>query len=244
MQSKAYRRFMNRAAHFDADIEMLDVIKRASERGALSVKSGVLFDDLHPQLHPRLASRQKGPQSRGLVVAHLRNTLYASYIKDLYEDAMAYFSDVLNAAARHGLDPSRLVGEQNLNFSANDLLQSGSWNSVVRMVSDSIFRSLENERKTRKLLEKIDSKLNLGVDKTKIDAAMPYFEMRHLLVHSDGIIDHAFCAAYPGFRETPGRRLALNIQRKRRARQAVETLIKEYDDRIVAAGVIAKSDCD
>ena len=92
------------------------------------------------------------------------------------------------------------------------------------------------------MLEKIDAKLNLGADKAKGDAAMPYFDMRHLLVHADGLVDAAFCAAYPGFRETAGKRLSLTVLRIRRARTTVEALIKEYDDRIVLNGVVSPTD--
>jgi len=244
LQSKAFRKFMNRAAHFDADVEMVDIVRRASERGALSVDTSRLFDDINANSHPRLTARKHGPQARSLVIGHLRTTLYASYIKDLYEDAMGYLSDILAASARHGLDPSRLVGENNLPFSANDLFAAKNWNGVVRMVSDAIFRALENERKTRKLLEKIDTKLNLKIDKKKIDDAMIFFDMRHLLVHSDGIVDVAFVNSYPRFKLISGEPLTLDITKIRRARSAVEALVKEYDDKIVLNKVIARADCN
>jgi hypothetical protein len=244
MMTKARARFLNRAAQFEADIELVDIFHIASARGIMHTPGGTaLFADVHAQKHRRLATRPNSVHARTLAIAHLRATIASAFMKDLYEDAIAYFSEILEAATRNGLDANRLVGEHQTTFKANDLLSAGSWHNVVGMVSQSIFRSLENEKNTRKLLEKLSAKLDLSVDEAKIKAALPYFEMRHLLVHADGVVDQAFVTAFPGFSEVVDRKLALENARLHRARKAVTELIEEFDQKITAKGLVAKSDC-
>lgn len=74
-----------------------------------------------------------------------------------------YLFEILEAAARHGLDPNRLIGEHKVSLEANDILAAGSWPNVIRLVSQSVFRRLEGERSTKSLLQKINAKLGLGV---------------------------------------------------------------------------------
>lgn len=244
MNTKFYHRFLNRSAHFEADIELVDVFKLAVSRATLhSPGATFMFDDIAEVQHPRLANRPNSSAGRYAAVAHLRATLSAAFIKDIYEDAILYFSEVLEAAAKRGLDPARLVGEHQTPFKANDLLSAGSWDNVVRLVSNSIFRALENEKNTRKLLEKLDVKLNLGIDPSKILAAMPYFEMRHLLVHANGIADQAFCKAYPDHNEVIGRKIKLPIDRIRQAKTAIVELIEEFDRKLIQNGLVGLADC-
>ena len=244
MKTKCFHRFLNRIVHFEADIELVDVLNTASARGALNSTGGKhMFDDIAPSKHPRLAVRPNTAHARQLAINHLYVTLLGSFIKDIYEDAFRYFSDVLEAAVKRGVNPGQLVGDHQTNFKANDLLAAGSWNNVVALVSSSIFRALENEQNTRKLLDKLDTKLGLDVDAAKVSAALPYFEMRHLLVHADGVVDEAFCKAFPGFKETAGVKLKLSSQRIRRAHTAIVELIDEFDQKLISKGVVANTDC-
>jgi hypothetical protein len=244
VKTKSYVRFLNRAVHFETDIELVDVLSIAVGRGALHTAGGEhMFDDVSARKHPRLATRPSNLAARTSAVTHLKATLFASFIKDIYEDTMLYYSDVLEAAARHGLDPGRLVGNHEEKFKANDLLSAHDWKGVVKIVSDSLFRALENQRNSRKMLEQLDSKLNLGVAPAKLAAALPYFEMRHILVHRDGKADRAFCDAYPGQNETPGVKLHLDNVRVRAAYKAIVALIEEFDSKLIAKGVVDAADC-
>ena len=59
----------------------------------------------------------------------------------------------------------------NLNKDAKEILAAGNWESILQMVTDSIFQKLEAERSTIKLLKIFSDKLGLDVDQSKIDAA-------------------------------------------------------------------------
>jgi hypothetical protein len=243
MKTKSHVRFFSRAAHLDADIELADVFKIAIGQGALTANPGqYLFDHVNAQQHPRLASRTVSVHNRTLAANHLKATLCASFLKDIYEDMTQYLLEILEAAARHGLDPNRLIGEHKVSLEANDILAAGSWPNIVRVVSQSVFRKLEGERSTKNLLQKINTKLGLGVTQATIDAALPYFEIRHLLVHADGKADQKFCSAFPAFGATAGEKISLDHGILQEARVAIFALIDEFDQKVVAKNVVAASE--
>lgn len=242
MGSKALVRFLNRAARFDGDVEFVDVIAAAVRTGVLTGAPGKLYDNVDAKKHPRLSAQKANPTNRGLVVAHLKTTVHAAYIKEMYEDMSAYFADVLRAAAANGLDPGRLVGEHKFNVDANEILRCGSWDAIIAMVTRSLFRRLEDERSTMKLLEKIDAKLDLKVDPKAIQAALPYLEIRHLLVHRDGEVDDAFVKAHPSFGAKVGDYIDLTHDLVVKTRTTVVALVKHYDEKIVKHKLLGSAD--
>lgn len=240
MKTKPYVRFLNRVAHYDADIEIADVFSRSLP--ALHTAGGLrIFDAVDPTHHPRLAARVPSPHNRRLALSHLKSTLYSSFLKDLYEDVSAYLTDILAAAARHGFDPKRLVGDVKVEVRPNDILTAGNWKNVVELVAQAIFRGLENRRNTKELLTRINSTLDLGVQANRIKNALPYLEMRHLLVHKDGIADSKFCDEFPTFCST-GQKLQLDYLMIQDARRAVTALVEEFDNKVVAKGIVSRTD--
>lgn len=242
MDTKALVRFLNRAARFDGDVEFVDVVALANRDGVLSAKAGMLFDRVSTTKHPRLAAQKVSRRNREIVVSHLKATVHAAYVKDIYEDMSAYFAEVLRAAAANGLDPGRLVGEHKFNVDANEILKCGSWEAIVAMVTRDLFRKLENEKSTKVLLDKIDAKLNLNVDPTVIAAALPYLEIRHLLVHRDGEVDDTFVKAHPSFGVKAGDYVELTHDLVSKTRTAVIAMVKHYDVKIVEAKLLGKAD--
>jgi hypothetical protein len=243
MKTKSHVRFFSRAAHLDVDIELADVMRISIQGGLLSgAGNQYIFDKVNPQQHPRLASRANTNESRKLAANHLKATLCEAFLKNIYEDISQYFLEILTSAARNGLDPNRLIGEHKVTFDANTILQAGSWDKVVSLVTQSVFRKLENERSTKDLLEKMNGKLNLGVLQATIDSALPYFEVRHLLVHSDGKADQKFCSSFPTFGATVGQKIKLDYVLLQNARTAICQLVEEFDQKIVANNVVAANE--
>lgn len=242
MKTKAYVTFLNRVAHYDADLELVDVLKGIVRAGQLhNPDSEFLFDQVDGDRHPTLARRTPTDNGRTIAINHLRATVYSSYLKDLYEDVTAYLRSILRCAMENGLDPGRLIGEHEIKLKANRVLSTGNWDTLIGLVSSSVFRLLENERDTKGLLEKMSKKLNMEVDEDKISAALPFLEWRHFLVHADGVADEKFCQAYPTFRVKPGNRIPLRWARIQTARSAVMALIEEFDMKVVQHGVVSAS---
>lgn len=243
MKTKYLVTFLNRAAHLDADIELADVIAIASKSGALyTAGSPHLFDAVVPAQHPRLAARTNTTYNRKMAIRHLKASLCASFLKEAYEDVTAYMQDILEAAARNGLDPNRLIGEHKVSFEANDILQAKGWHAVVHLVAKSVFRKLEQKKCTKDLLQEMNSKLNLGVPQSKIDKALPFLEIRHLLVHAEGVADQSFCKAFPAFGASPGTKLKLDFTVLQSARKALLELVQKFDEKVIACGVVAAAD--
>lgn len=243
-KTKYLVKFLSRAAHFEADIELADVLAIASAAGALSNGGGGahLFDAVNPAQHPRLATRKSNDHNRRLAVRHLKASLCASYIKDLYEDFGDYMQEVLEAAAKNGINPNRLIGSHKINVEASDLLAAGSWDGIVHMVARSIFRKLEDEKNTKSLIQAMDAKLGLTLDQAKLDAALPYFELRHLLVHHDGVADKDFCLRFPTFPAKAGDKISVEFTVVKAAKIAVVALAQEFDSKVIKNQVVPPAD--
>jgi hypothetical protein len=205
-------------------------------------KAKTIFRFVDAKKHPRIAKHKSSDHNRNLAVAHLKATVHAAYIKDLYEDASEYVASLLGSAARKGLDPARLIGEHHMSFEANALLALGGWDAVVQFISRSLFRKLESEQSTKKLLDALDKKLALKADPKIVSAALPYLDVRHLLVHADGVADELFAKAYPHLGFSAGDAFALEWKLVHEARTHITALVRHYDERALATGVVAPQD--
>jgi len=155
---------------------------------------------------------------------------------------MRYLYDLLRGATSAGLEPNRLVGEHKITLTANEVLGAGSWDSIVSLVSTSLFRSIENHRNSEKLMRALDSKLNLDVDWACVTAAMPYIELRHLLVHSNGEADSDYCRRFPDMGATEGRKVSVAFSTVTMVRKSVDELVREFDRAAVRAGICPTAD--
>jgi hypothetical protein len=240
MKSKAYVRFLNRAVLFEADLELVDALSYLASQQA--VGSGRIFPNVSPERHPRLANRRDTAVARRLACKHLNITLRAAYLKDIYEEIGHYMTDILTCAIRRGLDPSRIIGSHRFSVEASFLLTLGTWERVLDYVSNELFRKLENERSTIKLLTAFSDKLNLGVDNAIIEAALPYLDLRHILVHRDGRIDREFAARHPQLGLNEGDDFSLSHDQIVRARTAILALVQHYDEKVISTASILPED--
>jgi len=239
MKTKFLVKFLNNSAHMDADLELIDIIQVATINNRLnSVGSTYIFDYVDSQKHEKLSSRANSDHSRKLAANHLKTTMRAAFIKSLYETTTIYFQDILKAATKKGLDVNRLVGEHSINISSKELIKIGSFEKIIEKISCGIFRQLENEKNTKSLIEKMDKKLGLNIGDEIIHAALPYLEIRHLLVHRQGKADKDFCEKFPFISAEEDKLIDLKYNLISNARTAIVTLVKEFDKKIVANGLV------
>lgn len=239
MKTKFLVKFLNNSAHLDADLEFVDIIQVAVQNNRLnSPASTHIFDYVEPDKHQKLSTRANSDHSRKLAANHLKTTVRAAFIKSLYETTTNYFQDILKAATKKGLDIDRLIGEHSINISSKDLIKIGSFEKIIERISSSIFRQLENEKSTKSLIEKMDKKLGLNVGDEIIHAALPYLEIRHRLVHGQGKADKEFCEKYPFIGAEENKTFELEYSLIDNARKAIITLVKEFDKKIVANGLV------
>ncbi|MBK7959123.1 MAG: hypothetical protein IPK03_14150 [Bacteroidetes bacterium] len=88
----------------------------------------------------------------------------------------------------------------------------------------------------------MDKKLGLSIKVEIIHAALPYLEIRHLLVHGQGKADKEFCENFPLFLAEEGKLINLKYSLINNAREAIITLVKEFDKKITANGLIDRSE--
>ncbi|CAL1519388.1 hypothetical protein [Chitinophaga sp. MM2321] len=243
MKTKYFVKFLNKSAHLDADLELVDVIKSAVKKNRLnSPGTKLLFDDADKTRHKKLSARRNSDHSRNIAANHLAGTIREAFIKSMYEATTNYFQDILKAATKKGLDTDRLIGEHLITFTSKELIALGNFSKIVDRISSQIFRQLENEKNTKSLIIKMSKKLGLKIPENVIDKALPYLEMRHLLVHSEGKADKDFCKNYPTVHARDGKDLNLGYEMITQAKETITMLIETFDNAIVAAGHIEKSE--
>lgn len=242
VRSKAYHSFEQKLSYFDDDIELVDVLRRSVLSGDLTdPASANVLKHVDPARHTHIARRQNADGSRTLVVNHLRATVYSSYVKDVYEEVTQYLRTILAQSSKNGFNSGRLIGEHSFKVEAKTILDLGSWDKVCQMVAESVFQSLEAERSTLRLLEKMASKLALTIPTPLINAALPYLEVRHFLVHTDGKVSQEYMDAYPQIQTQDGY-IALSYTFISNLRESVKSLIAEYDREVIARDLLRAED--
>lgn len=235
-------RFLNRAACFDEDLELVSVIGRAVKDGDLSPqKDGGLFIHVDESEHPRLTKTKVNDNNREKVIGHLRQTMFAAQVKDLYEDFVDYLAEISRSVMRKGVTSDAVRGDFKLQLAASTILECGSWEAVLGAVN----RALDDRLKalgTHKTVEFLDKRIGLGLDASLVEVAFRYLDLRHLLVHEDGRADERFCSSHPDFLATPGRTIKLDAAVAREARQAITALVEHVDARAVSAEVLCLDD--
>lgn len=242
MRTEAYHSFESKLFYFDDDIDLIEVVRLGILNGDLTDNaSRFALKNIDPAKHRHIKRRKNSDGSRQLLANHLRQTVYSSYVKDIYEEVTQYLKTILEKAAENGFDSGRLIGEHSTKLDAKAVLSAGTWPEVARLITDSVFQSLEAEKSTLKLLEKVSTKLALAVDENLIKAALPYLEVRHFLVHVDGKIPAQFKKDNPEIPIKAGH-IKLNYKFVSELRIAVKNLIKDYDEKVIAANLLKPED--
>jgi len=242
MKSKIFHAFTQKLHYFDDDIELIDAIRICVINGDLSDPSGSnVLRSVDPAKHPHLVRRQNSDGSRKNVINHLRATVYSSYVKDVYEEVTHYLRSILKQASLNKFDSGRIIGEHAFKLDAKKILEMGSWENICEHVSDSVFQSLESERSTLKLVSKTAIKLGLSISQKSLDEAIPFLEVRHFLVHSDGRLSNEFMAKNPSIKSTKSV-VDLDYSFISNLRTKVMTLISEFDAQVISVNLLKPED--
>jgi hypothetical protein len=241
MATKALRRFVQRVDYYGADLELCDALVRSfmgSANSTSTVAEGLASTNTQ---YPYLAKRVNSKRSREICGMHLKRTVHIAFVKDLFEDFSEYISTAMTKAAQAGIDPNKFVGEVKLDLHVADILKSGNWDAAVKLISDAVFRKLENERNTRELIRKATVRLGLNLTQAKIVAAMPYLDARHILVHRDGKTDEQYRTDYPGI-ALRGDAIVVDYTFVSAAKTNIIALAQHVDDNLIAANLVRAQD--
>lgn len=241
MTTKAYHRFKQRCDYYDSDLELCDLLVSSFRNIPDSNQMLATALGSNSADHPYLGRRRNTQNSRNVMGGHFRRTFYGSFIKDIYEDFEEFVSETMTRAAQKGVDPSRFLGDVKPTVDAKTLLSAGNWDSVVRIISNDIFRKLENERSTIKVVKGLTTRLNFDLPDLIIDTAMAYLDARHMLVHQDGRADAEYRQKYPHITVDNGK-ISLTRLFATNAKSAVDDLAKAIDDQIIANNLVRPED--
>lgn len=243
MATKAYRRFVQRIESYNSDLELCDMLVRqfvSAQNSSSTVAEAFGSSNIK---YPHLGRRINNKQSRNIVGFHLKSTIYSSFIKDLFEDFSEFLSTTLTKAAMKGIDPARFIGNVKLEIHAADILRAGSWDAVVRMISDALFRKFENERNTKDLIDKASVRIGLQLDTSILSAAMPFLDARHMLVHRDGKTDEKYRSDYPNI-EIRNDKIMVDFQFVCNAKGSVMALAEHIDNSVIIKNLVRRQDMD
>lgn len=189
------QRFRARIEYLEQHIQLMDMAliglvrqTRSKRDRQISVQEAAGFEASrysrlnHPVRHaPRLISYSKYQNVRSGIII-------------LYRDFSEYLRCMLSEL--YQIDPLMVVGKapQSIQFQeVVKLLQQGS---LENKMIDDVFRKLENEKSTIKLLEKCLDHTSVFIsDNIKIEA-LAYLEMRHLHIHNGSKADQKYLDSY------------------------------------------------
>ncbi|WP_417812198.1 hypothetical protein [Thalassospira alkalitolerans] len=233
MKTKALQRFESRINAFNTDLELADFLIRSFLNQKNSEQSISESISKHPTQYPHINNRKNNTQSRKIIGQHLKRTIHVGYIKEIYEDFYEFLSTSLANASETGIDSKHFIGNAKIDVSAAEILNMTSIQEATRYISEKIFRTLENERNTQKLIKRIADRLGLNINLKLISDAMPYLDSRHIFVHRDGKPDDYYKKSYPNI-PIKNKGIETNYQFVTDARSTVLALAENIDEEIIA----------
>lgn len=237
--TKALHAFQQKMIYFGDDLDLVDFLSGVVQSGKLSNSTDTtIFTGLNSEKYSRLGRRRNSCGSRKLLMTHLKQSIYASYIKDVYEEVSVYLRTILTNYFSCNIDCTRLIGEHNIQLAAQQLIALGNWDNVCRYVAESIYQTLENERSTQALLMKMQKKIGISISKDTLDNALPYLQIRHVLVHCDGKMDDCFVAKNPSFNHDGNNNVKLDYNFITEFQEKITKLITEFDAKIIEKGCL------
>lgn len=236
MISKGLHKFQSRIGYFSVDLEMVNVIRNNIDK----IKGEeVIFEGVTKRTYPQLYAYANTDNARDKVICHLRKTIYVSYIKEIYEEVTEYIRYILYQGAKTSTNLLRLVGEHNKShYDAYTILTANSYDKLVHSVIDSIFQQLENERSIIDLIKKTIKKLDLDVDSDIVEQAVPYLEIRHIYVHTDGVPKQEFLNKYPHIKLDKKGRIGLSRDLLQKTKTRITALLQSVDNSMIAKGFL------
>lgn len=157
-----------------------------------------------------------------------------SIVKEMYEKKPLFIAQkaVLN---KNGED------KENLTLKFAEIIRLGDYSSIENEIVNRIFRSIEELKSTKKLLDRILSDTKVNISNGDKEDALKYLEFRHLLTHNKGLIDNKYACSY-GKKFTPnlndGNKIPTRFNIFKDALNAVSGLCLKIDQELIRTGFV------
>ena len=237
------------------------------EGKVLSLKMHIQLTDIALTKINKICSRQNGngktiaetlgrtianyPQLNGPnEAAEIKRVFSTSRIK-VSEQAIielyAYFADYVSGIIREleNTHPTRILGiippQNPTDLSYKDILTLGSYAAILDEIAKRVYRNLEDERSTNKLLKKFIKTTYLNVAVNIQEDALVYLEIRHLIIHNNSKADDKFNRMNNHGLVTVNNRskkIAINYALTISAIDAIGLLCRTMDGELVRLGLV------
>lgn len=237
-ESKTYQKFNSRVDYLRQHLQVIDAsLKKTSQ----------LLRDYNPKntpiagalgVSPSNYNRLNHPISRfNMIFSYTKgkNSEYA--IIELFNAFSNYMNGILHEMYNH--EPEKIIFKAggNKSISFKELKDFTTIDQMKQALVDKVFRSLENERSTVKLIDKIISHTSIIIDAQIKNNALLYLEMRHLFIHNNGLADDAFKTKFGALINiSSDNKLPKNFSTTSKGIIAVTKLVKEVDSKLIAGG--------
>lgn len=198
MESKSFQLLRSRVEYLRQHLELLDAALTHTDNqlklDCLGTKqvSEVLNVPNHSSLnHPTTERKRLIRYSRS------KNAEYS--IIELYKYFTEYLRNILGEMYQE--NPQKMIGSltgnrEAISLTAYKIVELGSYEKISEYIVSEVFRRLENEKSTPKLLSKILDYADITIEQSVKDNALMYLEMRHLYIHNNGKADAKFKSKY------------------------------------------------
>jgi len=237
-ETASYQRYRSRIEYLEQHLQLVDLAltklfqttrpqrhQPVTFLQALNVTSNRYGRLQHPVNHtPRLTNFSRAQNINHALVSLYR--YFAEYLRGILGEI-------------YETDPKLVVGKAPQSLQFHEIVDLGTYEAVVERMVTTVFRKLENERSTTKLLDKILAHTGVNLPAAKKDAALPYLEMRHLVIHNHGKADQKFVAQYgQQFQLAVDQSLPGTFRTAAEAIRKVTDLLHEVDRQLIAQSTV------
>ncbi|WP_287124316.1 hypothetical protein [Chromohalobacter sp.] len=240
-ESKTHQRFRSRAEGLEMYLEAMDAAARMAFNYLGQKKNQGKDIATALPINCNNYSRLNHPSShRSRVYNFCRSKNTLSAIVEIFSYFSEYMRGILKEMYEH--NPMLVVGKSNkpLNLTFAEISKFNHLSEIQEKMVEDVFRSIENERSTVKLIDKIISDTGANVSNADKQCVLPYLEMRHLIIHNHSKIDQAFEAKYGHqFSVRAGEKLPSKFEIADKAIEEVSLFLRKLDGELVRLGMVS-----
>lgn len=246
MNSKSWQSFDGRIRMLKQHLQLSDLAITLANKKANSVTDNgkkiaeVLGGslDTHRQLN---IPNRKTDIRRTFITS--RNKMHEQAIVELYREFSNYFANIISEIERK--NPKRflsiLSNDSEKGIKYQDIISIGNYNALINEMATRVFRTLENKRSTKDLLQTIIKTTKINVDNDTLETALAYLEIRHLIIHNNTKADAKF-QRLPKHDVVSinmnSKKIILNYDVTNKAINAIFRLCKKVDDELISKQLV------
>lgn len=193
IKSTALQIFRDRIAELNQHTQLIDASLILANKTCINSQQETISNALNCPNHQRLSHPNTNIQ-RNRIIAFSRSKLNERAIIDIYKFFSEYISRIIADLTR--VAPNNILA--NLNnaderlIRYQQILEIGNYEGILDYMASVVFRSLENKKSTKILVNRLMSNLKINLNESVLNDALLYLEIRHLIIHNNSHPDDNF----------------------------------------------------